>query len=97
MKPETIIELNSIREDYFWNGIEANIDWDDFSNEAREFVENNKNAMYSTKETYVWVKENFGLTLTPFQIQEVNARGNVRDVVKDSYERIYGDTKSILG
>ena len=99
MKPSTIVELNKIRCHYFWNCNEINIDWSKYSVEAKRFVEENGRAMYSTKDTYFWVKENFGIELTPFQIFEINCMTDNTTLTEEkiaSYHQIYGDTKSIF-
>lgn len=91
MNASTIIEINKIRENDFWNGQEP--DYSSMSAEAANFVRERYSEMHSTAPTFNFVKENFGVELTPFQILQVNCGGieNVTEKSVESYSRIYGD------
>ena len=91
MNASTIIEINKIRENDFWNGQEP--DYSSMSSAAAQFVQENYSEMHSTAPTFNFVKGNFGVELTPFQILQVNCGGieNVSERSIDSYRRIYGD------
>lgn len=91
MNTATIIEINKIRENDFWNGQEP--DYSNMSKEAAKFVQEKYHEMHSTAPTFNFVKENFGVELTPFQIMQVNCGGieKVSERAVDSYRRIYGD------